>query len=80
MPPRKAQSAPTPEQRDALELGAIERRRIISLDEGARLLGISRDTLTRMSLAGRGPRIIRLSPRRVGVRLGDVLALADAAE
>ncbi len=57
-----------------LELSALELRRVISMQEAARLRGCSVDTLKRQSRAGIGPRLIQISPRRVGCRLGDVLA------
>jgi hypothetical protein len=47
----------------------LERRRFIGIDQAAEFLGISRDTFQRTY-----PHLIRrLSPRRNGVRLGDVL-------
>jgi predicted DNA-binding transcriptional regulator AlpA len=42
--------------------------RVRSLAETAALLNISIATLRRMIAAGTGPRVIRLSPRRIGVR------------
>jgi predicted DNA-binding transcriptional regulator AlpA len=41
--------------------------RVRSLRETAALLNISIATLRRMIAAGTGPKVIRLSPRRVGV-------------
>ena len=50
----------------------LELHRIADLDEAARLAGgISKDTLRRRH----SDKIIRISPRRVGMRVGDALAL-----
>lgn len=50
--------------------------RIISLREAAHLSSLSEDTLKR-----RYPNIVRkLSPRRCGVRLGDVLSIGLTTE
>ena len=50
---------------------AVELQRIAPLPEAAHLSGLSEDTLRR-----RHPdKIIKLSPRRVGMRVGDALAL-----
>jgi predicted DNA-binding transcriptional regulator AlpA len=45
--------------------------RVRSLAETAALLNISIATLRRMIAAGTGPRVIRLSPRRLGIRDSD---------
>jgi hypothetical protein len=50
----------------------LELNRIVSLDEGARLGGVSRDTLKRH----KAHKIIQLSPRRKGIRVRDALGLA----
>jgi len=47
--------------------------RIISETEAAGLNGVSRDTFRRRIDRGDGPPKIRMSPRRVGYRLRDVL-------
>ena len=47
--------------------------RLISETEAASMYGISRDTLRRRFERGEGPPKIRMSPRRVGYRLRDVL-------
>jgi predicted DNA-binding transcriptional regulator AlpA len=47
--------------------------RIISETEAAGLNGVSRDTFRRRIDRGEGPPKIRMSPRRVGYRLRDVL-------
>jgi hypothetical protein len=53
------------------DLPLIERLRIISLPEAARLAGCSVDNLKRHH----ADRLIRLSPRRLGMRLQDALML-----
>jgi hypothetical protein len=52
-------------------LPAVERLRIVSLAEAARLAGCSEDNLRRHHSA----KLIRLSPRRLGMRLGHALML-----
>ena len=47
--------------------------RIVSLREASELAGISEDTLRRIH----GDKIIRLSPRRLGMRLKDALFITD---
>ena len=47
--------------------------RIISETEAAGLNGVSRDTFRRRIDRGEGPPKIRMSPRRVGYRLREVL-------
>jgi predicted DNA-binding transcriptional regulator AlpA len=47
--------------------------RIISETEAAGLNGVSRDTFRRRTDRGEGPPKIRMSPRRIGYRLRDVL-------
>jgi hypothetical protein len=66
----KRSSAPS---RDELELSAVERRRIISIGEAARLRGVSKDTLKRQALKTGKPKIVRVSERRIGFRLGEIL-------
>jgi hypothetical protein len=48
---------------------------IISMPEAERLSGLSHDTLKRRHSS----KIIKLSPRRVGMRLIDVLSLGETA-
>ena len=55
------------------ELPLVERLRIISLAEAARLAGISEDGLRRHH----PEKLIRLSPRRVGMRVGDDLMISS---
>jgi hypothetical protein len=47
--------------------------RVVSLSEAAHLAGVSTDTLRRCH-ARQEIKIIKLSPRRVGVRLSDLYA------
>jgi hypothetical protein len=47
--------------------------RIVSEAEAAKLRGVSPDTLKRAAMRGEGPERLRLSPRRVGYRLREVL-------
>ena len=47
--------------------------RIVSEVEAAALRNVSPDTLRRIALATGKPRRLRLSPRRVGYRLSEVL-------
>jgi hypothetical protein len=53
--------------------GELALRRIISMEEAAQLSGLSVDTLKRRYRH----LILTLSPRRIGMRLGDVLALGE---
>jgi hypothetical protein len=59
-------------QEQITQLTAIELQRIASLAEAARLAGISVDTLQRHH----PEKILRLSPRRLGMRVGDALQLS----
>jgi hypothetical protein len=52
-------------------LSALDARRCISLAEASRLTNLSRETLKRRH----ADKIVQLSERRVGMRLGDVLAI-----
>ena len=51
--------------------------RIVSLPEAAHLAGVSPDTLRRCHKR-QELKIIRVSPRRIGVRLSDLKAFLDA--
>jgi hypothetical protein len=53
------------------DLPLVERLRIVSLAEAARLAGLSEDSLRRHH----PDKLIRLSPRRLGMRQGDALML-----
>jgi predicted DNA-binding transcriptional regulator AlpA len=46
--------------------------RVLDLREVANTLGVSFATLKRMNASGTGPKTIRLSPRRLGVRVIDL--------
>jgi predicted DNA-binding transcriptional regulator AlpA len=59
--------------------GWRDRAKILSEKEAAQYLNFSRDTLRRMSARGEGPKRLKLSPGRVGYRLGDVLDFIDGA-
>lgn len=48
--------------------------RVLTRQEAARALKISIPTLDRIHLAGTGPKRLRLSARRVGYRLSDLIA------
>ena len=62
---------PAPTIRPELQLSPeLEKKRFITVDEAAKLKSISRDTFKRHY----SHLIHELSPRRRGVRLGDVLA------
>jgi predicted DNA-binding transcriptional regulator AlpA len=47
---------------------------VLTRKETARALKVSIPTLDRMHLAGTGPKRLRLSARRVGYRLSDLIA------
>jgi predicted DNA-binding transcriptional regulator AlpA len=47
---------------------------ILSIAEIAKLLGVSIATVRRGIRAGSGPRVVQLSPRRIGVRHSDFQA------
>jgi hypothetical protein len=53
-----------------------EMRRIVGLAQAAELTGLSIDTIKRRYRE----KIITLSPRRRGMRLGDVLAIGEPIE
>jgi hypothetical protein len=52
---------------------AVERKRIVPIAEGARLRGVSTDTFRRTMRR----KFIKLSPRRLGIRVEDALALDE---
>jgi hypothetical protein len=54
-------------------LAGIEGERIVSLVEASRLAGVSIDTLKRRH----GDKIVRMSAKRIGMRLRHVLSLAQ---
>ena len=47
--------------------------RIVSEKEASEIRGVSPDTLRRAAARGEGPKRIKLSPRRVGYRLSELL-------
>jgi predicted DNA-binding transcriptional regulator AlpA len=51
----------------------IQLERILTETEAAALYGFSRDTLRRRTERGEGPSRIKISPRRIGYRLRDLL-------
>ena len=53
----------------------VELQRVVPLKEACRLLNLSRDTIKRQF----ADKIIKLSPRRYGMRLGDALKLNDGS-
>ncbi len=59
------------ERVSADDLSKLERLRIVSMAEAARLAGLSEDSLRRHH----GSKIIKLSPRRDGMRVEDALML-----
>jgi hypothetical protein len=54
-------------------LPALELLRVCELDEAARLSGLSRDSLVREH----SDKVIRLSPRRLGMRVAHALMLQN---
>lgn len=56
------------------ERSFVELQRIIDLKEAARLSGVSVDTLKR----NHSHNILRLSPRRLGMRISDALRLSGS--
>jgi predicted DNA-binding transcriptional regulator AlpA len=65
--------SPARQQRkqDRSDQYSAEDLRVLSLKEFAAMMGLSLITVRRLIDAGEGPPLIRLSKRRVGVRLGD---------
>jgi hypothetical protein len=57
-------------------LPLVERLRIVSIAEAARLAGVSEDSLRRHH----SEKLIRLSPRRLGMRQGDALMITNNTE
>ena len=51
--------------------------RVLSLKEVAAALGVHRGTLHRWRAEGRGPPVVQLSKRKIGVRATDLRAYLD---
>jgi hypothetical protein len=56
------------------QLSPLELLRVASLPEVKRLTGLSADTIKKHH----GAKLVRVSPRRIGMRVKDVLAIAQA--
>ncbi len=56
----------------------IEANRVVGEDDAAGLIDLSGSSLRRLRRAGAGPRYVRLSPRRIGYRIGDLIAWLEA--
>ncbi|HFA60011.1 MAG TPA: DNA-binding protein [Rhodospirillales bacterium] len=54
-------------------LKSLADQRVLTLDEVARITGVATVTIRRAIKAGRGPRVVRPSPRRLGVRVCDLV-------
>lgn len=54
-------------------------RTLLTPDDAARALSISRSTLDRMVAAGRLPKPVRISDRRIGFRVADIEAFGAPA-
>lgn len=52
--------------------------RVISEKEAAEACGFSTVTLRRRIAAGKGPPVVRLSERRIGIRVGDLRRWIEA--
>ena len=53
-------------------VSGLDDMRVISLKDSAQIAGVSLATLRRRIDAGDGPAIVRMSPRRIGVRAGEL--------
>ena len=60
-------------------LTPLELERILGEQDAAHLLGISADTLRRKAIREGNPRRIQISPRRIGYKLKELLALYETA-
>jgi predicted DNA-binding transcriptional regulator AlpA len=63
-----------------LTMAALEDERVIDLRTVAELCDLSLATLRRRIEAGQGPRVTRVSERRVGVRVAHLKAWLDQRE
>ena len=50
----------------------LEKNRVLSVKKVAAIFGISQSTLRKHCATGEGPKLIRLSARRVGIRVKDL--------
>ncbi|WP_454916531.1 helix-turn-helix transcriptional regulator [Xanthobacter sediminis] len=57
---------------------SMEDMRVVSLKDSASIAGISIATLRRRIDAGDGPPVVRMSPRRVGIRAGKLRKWLEA--
>jgi hypothetical protein len=73
--PNDREKSPPP-ARGPFALNALEIERIVTLAEAARLTGLSEDSLRRHH----AHLIRRLSPRRVGMKFRDVIAIGSAGD
>jgi hypothetical protein len=64
---------------DRKRLPDLNSDRVVTPAQAAELMGISLATLRRLWDVDQGPRRIRLSPRRLGVRLRDLAEYLDRA-
>jgi predicted DNA-binding transcriptional regulator AlpA len=55
----------------------VDEHQVLTLDQTAKLANISPATLRRRLDDGSGPKVIRLSARRVGIRVRDFRAWLD---
>jgi predicted DNA-binding transcriptional regulator AlpA len=56
----------------------VARARVLSLERSAAFCDLSPATLERLIAANQGPRVVRLSARRRGCRMGDLIDWLDA--
>jgi prophage regulatory protein len=64
---------------EAIELPAdIARQRVLDERTAAKFIGVSPMTLERLRKTGAAPRHLRLTERRLGYRLADILDWLDA--
>jgi predicted DNA-binding transcriptional regulator AlpA len=62
----------------ATTTSSLDDMRVISLQDSAKVAGVSLATLRRRIDAGDGPPVVRMSPRRVGVRAGELRKWLEA--
>jgi predicted DNA-binding transcriptional regulator AlpA len=59
-------------------LVGLELQRILSVKQWCALLGISLATGKRILRSGNGPKVVRISAKRIGIRLADHLRWLEA--